>query len=155
MDIQKTGLISSIHKYAGGQQGMSVTELMVGLCITAILAAVAIPSYICYIQQARVVAMIIPRLHLIETTISLFYSESSRLPGNDDVGYILKDIETKFCDVVLANGTIAMTINAPDRSSKLHILDGKVLVASPVITREKIVSWHLSGELADRLRINY
>ena len=134
---------------------MSVTELMVGLCITAILAAVAIPSYICYIQQARVVAMIIPRLHLIETTISLFYSESSRLPGNDDVGYILKDIETKFCDVVLANGTIAMTINAPDRSSKLHILDGKVLVASPVITREKIVSWHLSGELADRLRINY
>ena len=134
---------------------MSVTELMVGLCITAILAAVAIPSYICYIQQARVVAMIIPRLHLIETTISLFYSESSRLPGNDDVGYILQDIETKFCDVVLANGTIAMTINAPDRSSKLHILDGKVLVASPVITREKIVSWHLSGELADRLRINY
>lgn len=155
MDSQKTGLISSIRKYAGSQQGMSVTELMVGLCITAILAAVAIPSYISYIQQARVVAMIIPRLHLIETSISLFYSESSRLPGNGDVGYILQDIETKFCDVVLANGTIAMTINAPERSSKLHILDGKVLVASPVITREKIVSWHLSGELADRLRINY
>ena len=134
---------------------MSVTELMVALCITAILAAVAIPSYICYVQQARVVAMIIPRLHLIETNISLFYSANNRLPGNDDVGYILQDIETKFCDIALANGTIAMTINAPDRSSKLHILDNNVLVASPVVTKEKIVSWHLSGELADRLRINY
>jgi hypothetical protein len=48
-----------------------------------------------------------------------------------------------------------MKINAPDRSSKLKILHGKVLVASPVISKYKIVSWHLAGELADRLKINY
>jgi len=144
-----------ILKLSANQQGMSVTELMVGLCIVAILAAVAIPSYICYVQQARVVSIIIPRLHLIETSISLFYSTHDRLPGNDDVGYIMKDIETENCDTLLANGSITMTINAPDQNARLHILDGDVLVASPVITRTKIVTWHLSGELADRLKISY
>jgi len=144
-----------IFKLSGNQQGMSVTELMVGLCIVAILAAVAIPSYICYVQQARVVSIIIPRLHLIETSISLFYSTHDRLPGKADVGYIMQDIETENCDILLANGTITMTINAPGQNARLHILDGDVLVASPVITRTKIVTWHLSGELADRLKISY
>ena len=134
---------------------MSGTELMVGLCIVAILAAVAIPSYICYVQQARVVSIIIPRLHLIETSISLFYSMYERLPGDDDAGYIMQEIEMQYCNIHLANGTITMTINAPDTRAKLHILDGDVLVASPVITRAKIVSWHLSGELADRLKISH
>ena len=48
-----------------------------------------------------------------------------------------------------------MKINASDWSSKLHILNGNVLIASPVVSRYKIVSWHLAGELADRLKINY
>ena len=48
-----------------------------------------------------------------------------------------------------------MTINAKDKGSKLHILNGNILAASPVITKDKIVSWHLDGELADRLKINY
>ena len=134
---------------------MTVTELMVGLCIVAILAAVAIPSYISYVQQARVISIVIPSLHLIESSISLFYSANDRLPGKDDVGSILEDIETQYSEVILVNGSITMTIKAPERGSKLHILDGDVLVASPVITREKILSWHLSGELADRLKINY
>ena len=57
---------------SGNQLGMSVTELMVAVCIIAILAAVAIPFYINYVQQSRVVSIIIPRLHLIETNISFF-----------------------------------------------------------------------------------
>jgi Tfp pilus assembly protein PilE len=134
---------------------MSVTELMVAICIVAIVAAAAIPSYISYVQQARVVALIIPRLHLIETNISYFYSLHNKLPGKSDVAEILKNIDTENLDIALTNGTIALTIKAGEKSSKLHILNGNILVASPVITKEKIVGWHLAGELADRLKINY
>jgi len=134
---------------------MSVTELMVAICIIAVLAAVAIPSYISYVQQARVVAQIIPRLHLIETSISHFYSLNNRLPVSSDVTEILENIDSKNLDIVLAGGTVVMTIRAKEKGSKLHILDGKILVASPVVTKDKIVAWHLTGELADRLKINY
>jgi len=140
---------------ANSQGGMSVTELMVAVCIIAILAAVAIPSYISYVQQARVVSLIIPRLHLIESNISFFYSINNKLPGSGDTEEILKNIETEHLDIVITNGSIVMTINAKDKGSKLHILNGNILVASPVITKDKIVSWHLDGELADRLKINY
>ena len=134
---------------------MSVTELIVAICILAILAAVAIPSYITYVQQARVVSLIIPRLHAIETSIGLFFSVHEKLPSSSDAEEILKDCNTENLDVVLASGTIVMTIKAVERGSKLHILDGKVLIASPVISKSKITSWHLDGELADRLMIRY
>ena len=146
---------NSFSCLSGNQYGMSVTELLVAICIVAILAAVAIPSYISYVQQARVVSRIIPRLHLIETNISYFYSIHNKLPGTYDVAEILTHIDTENLDVVLTNGTIAMTIKAPEKASGLYILDGKVLVASPIITQDKIVGWHLDGELADRLKINY
>jgi len=134
---------------------MSVTELMVALCIAAILAAVAIPSYISYVQQSRVVSLIIPRLQLIETNISYFYSMHNRLPGSSDVAEILTNIDAENLDIVLTNGTIALTIKAGEKTSRLHILHGKMLVASPVITKDRIVGWHLTGELSDRLKINY
>jgi len=143
-----------ISNLLGNEHGMSVTELMVSVCIIGILAAVAIPFYISYVQQSRVVSIVIPRLHLIETNISLFYSMNNRLPGNTDNADILKDVDTEYCDIRLNNGSIVIKISASDRGSKLHILHGKVLVASPVIAKHKIVSWHLTGELADRLRID-
>lgn len=134
---------------------MSVTELMVAVCIIAILAAVAIPSYINYVQQARVVSVIIPRLHAIETNIALFFSVYEKLPGSTDTAEILEGLDSENIDIALLSGTVTLTINAPDRVNKLHILDGKVLLAAPVISKNKIVAWHLAGELADRLRINY
>ena len=139
----------------GDQHGMSVTELMVAICILGILAAVAIPSYINYVQQSRVITLVIPRLHLIQTNISLFYSITNRLPGNTDIAEILQDIDTEYCEISLTNGSIVMKIDDSDNSSKLQVLHGKVLIASPVITKYKIVSWHLAGELADRLGISH
>lgn len=133
---------------------MSVTEMMVAICIVAILAAAAIPAYINYVQQARVVSLIIPRLHLIETSVGLFYALNKKLPGNSEVEEIVENIDLENLEIVLANGTVVMTIQAM-KSSKLRVLDGKILVAAPVITKDKIVSWHLTGELADRLKINH
>ena len=134
---------------------MTVTELSVAICIVAILAAVAIPSYISYVQQARVISLIIPRLHLVETNIDLYFSINKELPGSSDIAEILTNIDAENLDIALTNGTVTMTIEAKGKGSKLHILDGKVLVASPVFTKDKIIGWHLTGELADRLKINY
>lgn len=139
----------------GNQLGMSVTELMVAICITAILAAVAIPSYISYVQQARVVSLVIPRLHLVESSIGHFYSMNNRLPGSADLDEILASINAENLEIKLTNGALAMTIRASEKKSKLHILDGNMLVASPILTKDKIVGWHLTGELADRLKISY
>lgn len=134
---------------------MSVTELMVAVCITAILAAVAIPSYISYVQQARVVSLVIPRLHLVESSIGHFYSMNNRLPGSADLDEILASINAENLEIKLTNGALAMTIRASEKKSKLHILDGNMLLASPILTKDKIVGWHLTGELADRLKISY
>jgi hypothetical protein len=102
-----------------------------------------------------VLSIVIPRLHAIETNIALFYSLHEKLPGSSDVAEIIANTGSDYLDIGLTSGTITMTINAPERVNKLHILDGKVLIAAPVISKSKIVSWHLAGELADRLRIDY
>ena len=147
--------LNCLNGLSGNNLGMSVTELMVAICIVGILASVAIPFYINYVQQARVVSIIIPRLHQIETNISLFYSMYDRLPESKDIAEVLKDVETEYCNISISSGTVRMEITAQDAYSKLHILNGKVLLAAPVITKAKIASWHLSGELAERLKINY
>jgi len=77
------------------------------------------------------------------------------LPGDTDIADLLKDIDTEYCEISITNGSIVIKISASDWGSKLHILHGNVFVASPVVSRYKIVSWHLAGELADRLKINY
>jgi type IV pilus assembly protein PilA len=92
---------------------MSVTGLMVSICIVGILTAIAIPFYMCYVQQSRVVSIIIPRLHLIETNISLFYSIHNRLPGKTDTADIPQGIDTGQCRATITNGSIVMTIQAP------------------------------------------
>jgi len=58
-------------------------------------------------------------------------------------------------EIVLAYGSVTMIIKANDKKSRLDILDGKILVASPVLTKDRIITWHLSGELADRLKTTH
>jgi len=153
--ISKSNLKNKTFQLSGNQYGMGVIERMVGLCIIAILASVAIPFYINYVQQARVVAVVIPRLQLVESNISYFYATKNRLPGSPDAADILADIDMANLKIVLAYGPVTMTIKANDEKSRLDILDGKILVASPVLTKDRIITWHLSGELADRLKINH
>ncbi len=136
-------------------KGMTVAELMVALCILSIVASAAVPLYISSVQQGRVIALILPRLHLIQTSVSFFYNINGRLPSSADIDEVLEDFDTENLDIALSSGVITLTIRASDPRSKLHILDRQVLVASPVISRRGIVSWHLAGELADRLQISY
>jgi len=134
---------------------MSVSELMVAICVMAVIAAIAIPCYITYVQQARVISKIMPRLRLVESNVTLFYHMHGVLPSVEDEKTVLDGIATEELAVKITNGMVVMTIEAPEPDSKLHILDGKKLIAAPVIGSEGISSWHLAGELADRLQLSY
>ncbi|MDF1577633.1 MAG: prepilin-type N-terminal cleavage/methylation domain-containing protein [Desulfobulbales bacterium] len=136
-------------------QGMTVIELMISICIIGVVASFAVPAYIYSVQQGRIVALVLPRLHIIESRISLFYTLYDRLPSGEDVKEVLEDIDTENLDISLVSGVVVMKIVADDPASKLDIVDGKILIASPVIGKNGVVSWHLAGELADRLRISY
>lgn len=136
-------------------QGMSVTELIVSICILSVVASAAVPCYISSVQQGRVVALILPRLHMIEANVSLFYVLKGRLPSSDDINEVLDDLDTENLDIAISAGVVTLTIRASDKTSKLNILDRKILLASPVLSGKGIVAWHLAGELADRLQINY
>lgn len=138
----------------GGDRGMSSIELVVCLCVMAVVAAVFIPGYITYTQQARVLALVLPRLRQLESNIALFYIFEKRLPSSGDLPELMTGINQENLDIELAGGVITMTVQAPESAAKIHILDGATMVASPVIGLGSITTWHLGGELADRLGIS-
>ncbi|MFC1523632.1 hypothetical protein ACFL6N_02455 [Thermodesulfobacteriota bacterium] len=135
--------------------GMSVTELMVSICIMAIISAVAIPSYMTHVQQARVVQQVLPVLRVIEMNVAYFYSLHHRLPGPTDAHAVLEGVDNQNLQVELISGVVKLTIDAPQAESKLQSLDGAILLASPVIQLNKISNWHLTGALADRIGISH
>lgn len=134
---------------------MSVVELMISICIIALILTFGVPFYISAMQQGRVVSLIIPRLHMLETRITIFYVFNGRLPSRADLAEVLAEYAAENLDIDIAAGSITLTIRAPDKTAKLHILDGKILLAYPVIGPNGVVAWHLDGELADRLQISY
>lgn len=138
-----------------GRQGMSSVELIVAVGITAILAAITIPFYMTYVQQARVISLVLPPLHIIESNVAMYYTFNKKLPGEAEKFRILEDTNTAGLDIALQSGVITLTINTPDPDSKLFMLNGSLLIAAPVISQTGISTWHLSGALADRLNLNH
>jgi hypothetical protein len=133
---------------------MSSLELVICVCVMAVVAALLIPSYITFTQQSRVLALVLPRLQQLESNIALFYIFEKKLPSRHDLPELMNGIDHENLDIVLTGGVITLTILAPDSASKVHILDGTTMVASPVIGPVAISTWHLSGELAERLGID-
>lgn len=143
---------ASTHLRSEG--GMSSIELVICVCVMAVLAAVFIPGYITYTQQSRVLAMVLPRLQQLESNVALFYVFEKKLPSATDLPDLMDGIDHENLDIELIGGVITLTIQAPDSASKIHILDGTTMVASPVIGPANITTWHLGGELAERLGIS-
>jgi hypothetical protein len=133
---------------------MSSLELVICICVMAVAAAVFIPGFITVTQQSRVLALVLPRLQQLESNVALFYIFERRLPSSDDLPELMAGIDQENLAIELTGGVISLTVIAPEFASKMHILDGTTLIASPVIGRSTITTWHMAGELAERLGIN-
>lgn len=134
------------------EKGFTLIELMIVVAIIGILAAVAIPAYMTYIQKSRLTALVFPGLHAIQTNIGLVYATQNTMP--DGVQTVTGDADTRYFDVTIVGGTqLRVIIVAAATTNKLNKLDGQTLYFSPVTDAGKITHWNVRGTLAQKLGI--
>jgi type IV pilus assembly protein PilA len=127
---------------------------MIVVAIVGILASVAIPLYMGYIQKSRFRSLVYPGLHIIETNIGLYYSMSNTLPDSSMLPSMWAEADTTYFHVNLPGGGFVVTIDSPAPASKLSKLHGLSMTLTPNAEKFRISSWELSGALADRLGIS-
>jgi type IV pilus assembly protein PilA len=136
-----------------GDTGFTLIELLVVVAIIGILAAVATSAYMTYIQKARIVSLIFPGLHDVQTNIAAYYSINQKMPDNDLLQSLATTADTTWFTLEGAPGQYMLTVTSSTPGSKLQNLDGLVLTVQPRVVQGKIVHWELSGPLAEKLNI--
>ena len=137
------------------ESGFTLIELMIVVAIIGILAAVAIPAYMTYIQKSRVTALVFPGMHAIENSMALYYATSGTMPTT--VGNMTEDADTTYFNVAIEanpwkadDRALKITIN-DQADKKFSALDTYVLWVTPSTLDGKVEKWSLTGSLADKL----
>ena len=139
--------------YFKEESGFTLIELMIVVAIIGILAAVAIPAYMAYINKSRMVAHIYPGVRSIENEMALYYVTNGEMPDNSQINNMTDGANTHYFTVSLSGSSLYVTIVNDPSDNKFVALDDYTLILTPSTQSDKITYWDLSGSLAEKLNI--
>ena len=146
------------------EEGFTLIELMIVVAIIGILAAVAIPAYMTYIQKSRLTALVFPGMHAIETNMGLQYATggTAAYTGTTPItiGDLASDADTEYFTPSIGTAgaylQIVVQAGADNKLEKIANLPngGNTFRAVPTYDQGKIGGWDLEGTLAVNLGLS-